>query len=102
MTKLTVWVAMNPAPKDKRGALIAATLPNDRVRYKKDLQDNFFDGQLIKATNINREKVNGRFYIYFNIECDNGEIRNIDGGRVKLRKIEEEECNMVLIPLKST
>ena len=47
---------------------------------KKDLQDNFFDGQLIKATIINREKVNGRFYIYFNIECDDGEIRNIDGG----------------------
>ena len=43
MTKLTVWVAMNPAPKDKRGALIAASLPNNSVKYKKDLQDKFFE-----------------------------------------------------------
>ena len=43
MTKLTVWEATTPAPKDKRGALIAASLPNDSVRYKKDLQDKFFE-----------------------------------------------------------
>ena len=43
MTKLTVWEATTPAPKDKRGALIAASLPNNSVKYKKDLQDKFFE-----------------------------------------------------------
>ena len=55
-------------------------------------------GQIINATVINRERVMGKFYNYFNVECDDGIIRNIDGERVKWRKLEEEECNMVLIP----
>ena len=42
MTELTVWEA-TPAEKSKRGALIAASLPNNSARYKKDLQDKFFE-----------------------------------------------------------
>ena len=43
LTKLTVWEATTPAEKDKRGALIAASLPNNSSRYKKDLQDKFYE-----------------------------------------------------------
>ena len=43
LTKLTVWEATTPADKAKRGALIAASLPNNSVRYKKDLQDKFYE-----------------------------------------------------------
>ena len=43
LTKLTVWEATTPAEKSKRGALIAASLPNNSVRYKKDLQDKFYE-----------------------------------------------------------
>ena len=42
MTELTVWEA-TPAETSKRGALIAASLPNNSARYKKDLQDKFFE-----------------------------------------------------------
>ena len=56
------------------------------------------DGQVMKATVINREKASDKFYNYFNMECDDGVTRNIDGERVRLKKLEEEECNMVLIP----
>ena len=43
LTKLAVWEATTPAEKSKRGALIAASLPNNSVKYKKDLQDKFFE-----------------------------------------------------------
>ena len=43
MTKLTVWEATTPASKDKWGALIAGSLPNDSVKYKKGFQDKFFE-----------------------------------------------------------
>ena len=43
LTKLTVWEATTPAEKSKRGPLIAASLPNNSVRYKKDLQDKFYE-----------------------------------------------------------
>ena len=43
LTKLKVWEATTPAPEDKRGAIIASSLPNNSKRYKKDLQDKFFE-----------------------------------------------------------
>ena len=43
LTKLAVWEATTPAEKSKRGALIAASLPNNSVKYKKHLQDKFFE-----------------------------------------------------------
>ena len=36
--KLKVWVATTSAEEAKLGALVAASLPNDSKRYKKDLQ----------------------------------------------------------------
>ena len=36
------------------------------------------DGQVMKATVINREKASGKFYNYLNVECDDGVTRNID------------------------
>ena len=56
------------------------------------------NGTTIKATVLNREKASGKYYNYFNVDCEDGVTRNIDGERVKFRKVEEEECNMVLIP----
>ena len=43
LTKLKVWEATTPAVKSKQGALIAASLPNNSVKYKKDLQNKFFE-----------------------------------------------------------
>ena len=43
LTKLTVWEATTPAPEEKRGAIIASSLPNNSTRYKKDLQDRFYE-----------------------------------------------------------
>ena len=56
------------------------------------------DGTVIRATVLNREKASGKYYNYFNVNCEDGVTRNIDGERVKFRKVEEEECNMVMIP----
>ena len=40
MTKLTVWETAIPAPKDKRLAVIAASLPNNSVKTKKTSKTN--------------------------------------------------------------
>ena len=56
------------------------------------------EGQITKATIMNREKITGRYYNYFNVQCDDGNTKNINGEKVNIRKLEEEECNMVLIP----
>ena len=42
-TRLKVWELTTPAPKDKHGAIIASTLPNNSKRWRKDLQDKFFE-----------------------------------------------------------
>ena len=42
-TRLNVWELTTPAPKDKYGAIIALTLPNNSKRWPKDLQDKFFE-----------------------------------------------------------
>ena len=41
--RLIVWEATTPAPDDKKGAIIAGTLPNDSARWPKDLQDKIFE-----------------------------------------------------------
>ena len=43
LKRLQVWEATTPAPASKRGPIIASSLPNDSQRYKKDLQDKFFE-----------------------------------------------------------
>ena len=71
----------------------------EKMKLKKgDLIEFESDGQVTRARVLNREKASGRFYNYFNVELDDGSKKNIDGERVKLRKLDEEECNMVLIP----
>ena len=71
----------------------------EKIKLKKgdtiELEEN---GQLIRASILNREKLTGKFYNYFNILGEDGLARNIDGERVKFKKLEEEECNMVMIP----
>ena len=39
--ELEVWELTTPVPEQKRGAIIAAGLPND-CKLKKDLRDKFF------------------------------------------------------------
>ena len=41
--RLLVWEHTTPAPEEKRGAIIASTLPNNSKRWPKDLQDKFFE-----------------------------------------------------------
>ena len=41
--RLIVWEATTPAPDEKKGAIIAGTLPNNSARWPKDLQDKFFE-----------------------------------------------------------
>ena len=53
---------------------------------------------MIRASVLNREKLSGRYYNYFNIRGEDGLSRNIDGERIKFKKLEEEECDMVMIP----
>ena len=43
LTKLKVWEATTPAPEETRGAIIASSLPNNSKKFKKDLQDKFYE-----------------------------------------------------------
>ena len=43
LKKLKVWELTTPAPKEKLGSIIAASLPNESNRWKKGLQDKFFE-----------------------------------------------------------
>ena len=52
--RLLVWEHTTPAPAEKRGAIIASTLPNNSKRWPKDLQDKFFeqvDGDALVLSN---------------------------------------------------
>ena len=40
--ELDIWEITTPVPEEKRGAVIAALLPND-CKLKKDLKDKFFE-----------------------------------------------------------
>ena len=84
-----------PIPKKK-----AVFPPNtkEKIKLKKgdwiELEEN---GQLIRASILNREKLSGKYYNYFNIRGEDGLERNIDGERIKFKKL-EEECDIVMIP----
>ena len=42
------------------------------------------EGQITKATIMSREKITGRYYNYFNVHCEDGMTRNINGERVNI------------------
>ena len=70
----------------------------EKLRFKRgDLIEFEEQGSVSRATILNREKVTGRFYNYFNVQCEDGSTRNINGGKVNPKRLELEE-NMVLIP----
>ena len=70
-----------------------------KIKLKKDEIIEIEDrGETITATVLSREKASGSYYNYFNVRGYDGLERNVDLERVKFRKINEEECNMVLIP----
>ena len=71
----------------------------EKIQLKKDDVIEFDDnGETIKATVINREKVSGNFYNYFNVCGEDGLMRNVNLERAPFRKLEFEECNMLIIP----
>ena len=43
LKRLLVWEATTPAPKNTYGPIIAGALPNESLKYKKGLQDKFFE-----------------------------------------------------------
>ena len=49
-------------------------------------------------TVIDRAKVSGKYYNYFNVLGEDGLERNVDLERLEFRKMTEEEVNMVQIP----
>ena len=46
--ELDIWEITTPVPEEKRGAVIAALLPNDCM-LKKDLKDKFFETVDVKT-----------------------------------------------------
>ena len=46
--ELDNWEITTPVPEEKRGAVIAALLPND-CRLKNDLKDKFFESVDVRA-----------------------------------------------------
>ena len=46
--ELDIWEITTPVPEEKRGAVIAALLPND-CKLKKDLKDKFFETVNVQA-----------------------------------------------------
>ena len=71
----------------------------DKIRLKKDDVIEFEEeGESITATVVNREKVSGNFYNYFNVRGEDGLMRNVDLERATFRKLDYNECNMVIIP----
>jgi transposase InsO family protein len=70
-----------------------------KINLKKDDVIEFEEnGEDVIATVINREKVSGNFYNYFNVRGEDGLMRNVDLERLSFRKLDENECNMVMIP----
>ena len=71
----------------------------EKIKLRKDDWIEFDErGECISAAVLGREKVTGRHYNYFNVRGNDGIERNVDLERVKYRKVEEEEVNMVMIP----
>ena len=56
------------------------------------------NGEKLVATVLSREKVTGAYYNYFNIQGEDGLRRNVNLEKVAFRKLEESDCNMVMIP----
>ena len=72
----------------------------DKIQLKKDdhIQINLDEEEWLGATVIDRAKVSGKYYNYFNVLGEDGLERNVDLERIEFRKVTEEEVNMVQIP----
>ena len=73
----------------------------EKITLKKNDWIEMEDGnEWIRAQIINREKVHGKYYNYFNVVGEDGLKRNVDLERARFMKVpESEEVNMVLIPM---
>ena len=72
----------------------------EKIRLKKDdlIQINLDEDEWLGATVIDRAKVSGKYYNYFNVLGEDGLERNVDLEQLEFRKVTEEEVNMVHIP----
>ena len=59
------------------------------------MQINLDEDEWLGATVIDRAKVSGKYYNYFNVLGEDGLERNMDLERLEFRKMTEEEVNMV-------
>ena len=86
-----------PVKRSRQIAFPPSVKPKMNLK-RGDLIEFGEEGRYVRAKIVNREKATGKFYNYFNVECEDGTAININGEKLDLRKIEEEECHMVLIP----
>ena len=70
-----------------------------KINLRKDDVIEFEEnGEIVVASIVNREKVTGGYYNYFNVRGEDGLMRNINLEQANYRRLQEEECNMVIIP----
>ena len=85
----------------KRSRIFFPPSKGDKINLKKDdlIQIKLSDeSEEIVARVLNRSKVNGKYYNYFNVYGEDGLERNVDLERIAFRKVTEEEANIVTIP----
>ena len=86
--------------KSKRLKAVFPPSKMEKISLKKDDWIEIEDGnEWLRARILNREKVHGKYYNYFNVVGEDGLKRNVDLERARYMKVHEnEEVNMVLIP----
>ena len=86
---------------EKRMRFVFPPSRKDKITLKKNdwIQITDDGKEFLNARIINREKVQGKYYNYFNVIGEDGLKRNVDLERVSYQKVENEEVNMVLIPI---
>ena len=84
----------------KRTRVLNPPSKSAKIALKKDdtVEINIDADEWLGAKVIDRSKVTGKFYNYFNVLGEDGLERNVDLERLSYRKVTEEEVNMVLIP----
>ena len=81
--------------------LVHPVSKDQKITLKKDdmIQMKMSDNEeWLGATVIDRSKVTGKYYNYFNVLGEDGLERNVDLERVAFRRVTEEEVNMVMVP----
>ena len=82
---------------EKRGRFYYPPSQKQKLSLRKDDWINVkVDDEWLNARVLNREKVMGKYYNYFNVVGEDGLKRNVDLERIEFEQT--EEVNMLLIP----